>query len=59
VIVKSFVKEKMIGVQRFKVQRFKGSRFKVHRFKVQGSAPPLAASVQSNRKRNSEKANIE
>jgi hypothetical protein len=42
VIVKGDVKEKMIGVQKFKVQRFKGSRFKVHRFKVQGSAPPPA-----------------
>jgi hypothetical protein len=47
---------------------FQGSRFWVqgsgfwvqgYRFKVLGSAPPLAASVQSNQKRNSEKANIE
>jgi hypothetical protein len=43
-------------VQRFWVQRFwvQGSGFK-----VQGSAPPLAVSVQSNRKRNPEKANNE
>jgi hypothetical protein len=38
VIAKSFVKEKMIGVQRFKVQRFK-----VQRFKVQGSGLSAAA----------------
>ena len=43
-IVKSFVKEKMIGVQRFKVQRFQvqGSEVQGSRFSVHGSAPPPA-----------------